>query len=283
MIGRIRSLLSQTGKHVRSDAVKPVAALRHTTMSRDRLAAARARRQQASAQAHEMENVSSLQEGIERINANVAQIAILHARIMSVMDPGQTNDVAQLDQLADDTRSLSNNLKERIKALERTPVGPNAQIRKNRIAFVRAKFLEAIQNYQRVELEYRVKSRQRVERQLKIGEYLNTSSEVAAVEEGGGQQIFAQALTSSSRYGESRMAFREVQERQRELKKMERTLTELAQLFVDMGTLIEQQEEAIETVETTAKHVEQDTEKATEHMWKAVLSGKGDGYALVPL
>ena len=80
-----------------------------------------------------------------------------------------------------------------------------------------------------------------------------TPEEVAAVTEGGGQQIFAQAvggilirfvislideprqLTSSSRYGESRTAYREVQERQQDLKKMEQTLGELAQLFIDVS------------------------------------------------
>lgn len=132
---------------------------------------------------------------------------------------------------------------------------------------MRSKFIEAIQNYQRVEQDYRVKSRQRVERQLKIGESLYpllvivsggftvnpdaTQEEVNAAVEGGGQQVFAQAvredhytkvmlingiqLTTSSRYGESRMAYREVQERQVEIKKMEQTLGELAQLFNDVG------------------------------------------------
>ncbi|KAG6903214.1 hypothetical protein C0995_002757 [Termitomyces sp. Mi166 len=234
-------------------------------MSRDRLAAAR---------------VSSIQEGVERINSNVHQIATLHARLLNDIDQSKAHDAVQLDQLAAETRTLNNSLKERIRALERAPLlGADAQMRKNRIAFVRSKFLEAIQNYQRVEQDYRVKSRQRVERQLRIGKYIlvassfhdlknltvkpdATQEEVAAAVEGGGQQIFAQALTTSSRYGESRMAYREVRERQVEIKKMEETLAELAQLFNDMSVLIEQQDEIIADVEKNAKAVEQDTEKA---------------------
>lgn len=79
-----------------------------------------------------------------------------------------------------------------------------------------------------------------------------TPEEVSAVAEGGGQQIFAQAvgksylhdliylidktlqLTSSPRYAESRNAYREVQERQEDLKKMEQTLVELTELFIDV-------------------------------------------------
>jgi len=150
----------------------------------------------------------------------------------------------------------------------------DAQMRRNRTALVRSKFFEAIQNYQKVEQEYRAKSRQRVERQLRIVKPDATPEEVAAVAEGGGQQIFAQALTSSPRYGESRTAYREVQERQQDLKKMEQTLGELAQLFIDMGTLVEQQEETIDNIESTAKDVEADAGKAVKHLGKAVIHAR---------
>jgi len=82
-----------------------------------------------------------------------------------------------------------------------------------------------------------------------------TSEEVAAAVDGGGQQIFAQAvskyfafvpsivvvltvvqMSASTRYGESRAAYREVEERQHDLQKVEQTLTELAQLFSDVSS-----------------------------------------------
>ena len=70
--------------------------------------------------------------------------------------------------------------------------------------------------------------------------------------QGGGDQIFAQAvsprvsitvmstsdflpqLTSSTRYGESRAAYREVQDRHEDIRRIEQTLEELAQLFNDV-------------------------------------------------
>ncbi|KAG6890465.1 hypothetical protein C0992_001512 [Termitomyces sp. T32_za158] len=102
-------------------------------MSRDRLAAARAQRQQpASASSHEM--VSSIQESIERINSNVHQIATLHARLLNVIDESQAQDAAQLDQVAAETRTLNNGLKERIRVLERlASSGPDARMRQNRV------------------------------------------------------------------------------------------------------------------------------------------------------
>lgn len=42
---------------------------------------------------------------------------------------------------------------------------------------------------------------------------------------------------NSNRYGESRAAYREVQERHEDIKRIERTLGELAQLFNDVSYL----------------------------------------------
>lgn len=42
---------------------------------------------------------------------------------------------------------------------------------------------------------------------------------------------------STTRYGESRAAYREVQERHEDIRKIEHTLVELAQMFNDVRTL----------------------------------------------
>ena len=74
--------------------------------------------------------------------------------------------------------------------------------------------------------------------------------------DGAGGQIFSQAvrsaasldlievtdqgslkLSASTRYGQSRAASREVQDRHEDIKKIERTLEELAQLFNDVRLL----------------------------------------------
>jgi syntaxin 1B/2/3 len=85
---------------------------------------------------------------------------------------------------------------------------------------------------------------------------------------------------NSNRYGESRAAYREVQERHEDIKRIERTIAELAQLFNDvrffmcslcgwlpnytlkcqMSILVEQQDETINTIEAQATEVEKDVE-----------------------
>ena len=99
-----------------------------------------------------------------------------------------------------------------------------------------------------------------MERQYKIVKPDASPEEVrAVVEDDNGGQIFSQAvgidhslislytesrenvslisslqLLSTNRYGESKAAYREVQERHKDIQKIERTLAELAQLFNDV-------------------------------------------------
>jgi len=220
--------------------------------------------------------ISSIQDELRRFDANVSRISDLHSRSLNNTDEALSEqNAAALDELVAETRALSNQLKNQIQDLEKesVPPGQDPRIRKNQTSLVRSKFVEALQNYQQVEQQYRSRYRQRVERQFKIVKPDATSEEVTAVvqsDQGAGGQVFAQALTSSTRYGESRAAYREVQERHEDIRKIERTLAELAQLFNDMDVLVNQQEDVINAIETSAAQVQKDTEAGLGQTEKAV-------------
>lgn len=220
--------------------------------------------------------ISSLQDDIRAFNDNVARIGDLHSRSLNNMDDASTQkNNADLDELVEETSALSSTLKRRIKALEaQGAAGRDGQVRKQQTAVVKAKFVDAIQAYQGVEQQYRVKYKQRMERQFKIVKPDATPEEIKAVvnDEGGGQ-IFQQALMDS-RYTTSRAAYREVQERHEDIKRIEKTLGELAQLFNDMSILVEQQDETINTIETQAYNVQKDTEAGLQYTDKAVESAR---------
>ncbi|PCH38127.1 t-SNARE [Wolfiporia cocos MD-104 SS10] len=221
--------------------------------------------------------ISSIQDDLRTFNDSVSRISDLHSRSLDNTDDAAAQRVAQqLDELISDTSALSNVLKRRIKALEKQPgSGRDGQIRKQQTGLVKQKFVEAIQNYQSVEQQYRTKYKQRLERQFKIVKPDATPEEVkAVVNDDQGGQIFSQALMNSNRYGEARSAYREVQERHEDIKRIERTLTELAQLFNDMSMLVEQQDEQINVIETTAAVVEKDTEAGLGYTEKAVESAR---------
>ncbi|CAA7271800.1 unnamed protein product [Cyclocybe aegerita] len=220
--------------------------------------------------------ISSIQDTIRTLNDNVARIGDLHSRSLNNMDDvAAQRNAAQLDELVEDTSALGATLKRRVKALEaQGGSGRDGQIRKQQTAFVKSKFVEAIQNYQNVEQQYRTKYKQRMERQYKIVKPDATPEEIRAVvndEQGG--QIFSQALMNS-RYTDSRAAYREVQERHEDIKRIEKTLAELAQLFNDMSVLVEQQDETINVIQTQAAGVAKDTEAGLQYTEKAVTSAR---------
>lgn len=223
------------------------------------------------------DEISSIQGDLKQFNDSVSRISELHSRSVNVADEAAAErNAAELEDLVADTSALSDTLKRRIKALERQRAsGRDAQVRKQQTGLVKAKFIEAIQNYQTVEQQHRQKYKQRLERQYKIVKPDATPEEIrAVVEDDNGGQVFSQALLNTNRYGESKAAYREVQERHKDIQKIERTLAELAQLFNDMSILVEQQDETLDVIEETAAHVEKDTEVGVGHTVQAVESAR---------
>ncbi|KAH9857074.1 t-SNARE [Lenzites betulinus] len=221
--------------------------------------------------------IASIQDDIRTFNDNVARISDMHSRSLNTTDDAASQRVnQQMEELVEDTSALSNVLRRRIKSLQKQGgSGRDGEIRKQQTGLVKQKFMEAIQNYQTVEQQYRQKYKQRLERQYKIVKPDATPDEVkAVVDDDQGGQIFSQALMNSNRYGEARSAYREVQERHADIKKIEKTLTELAQLFNDMSILVEQQDEQITAINDTVKEVEKDVETGLNYTQKAVDSAR---------
>jgi len=114
--------------------------------------------------------ISSIQDSLKAFNENVTQIGQLHSKSLNNTDDAAAQrNAAQLDELVEDTSALSSTLKRRIKALEKQGgSGRDGQIRKQQTALVKSKFVEAIQNYQTVEQQYRTRYKQRMKGSSKL-------------------------------------------------------------------------------------------------------------------
>ncbi|KAI3625205.1 hypothetical protein CBS9595_000566 [Malassezia furfur] len=231
--------------------------------------------------------ISGIQEAIRQIDQNINRISELHSRSLNnVGEASQLEAESQLTALAQETSSLTNAVKNRIKALEAeavkipasgpAPEGIDRNVRLTQIGAAKNRFKETILRYQEVEKAYRTKYRQRTERQLRIVKPDATQEEIQGALDGssGGQQIFAQALRNSNRQGEARGALREVQERHNDIQRIEQTITELAALFQEMSILVEQQDEQLNVIKDHAQHTEQEVQAARQQTDKAVISAK---------
>jgi syntaxin 1B/2/3 len=224
-------------------------------------------------------NVSSISESIREIQNNVSQIEELHARTLgTISEDSSTKN--HLDNLVLNTRSIANDIKTRIKSIEAMnarlpPTTSDLNVRKAQAAALRKKFMETIQNYQQVEFQNRQKHRQRMERQYRIVKPDATQEEIEQVlDNDGGNQVFAQSLMQSVRFGDARAALAEVQQRHDDIKKIEKTIEELANLFQEMNLIVDQQDVAIEHIENEAIQITNDMEAGVQHVGKALEHAK---------
>jgi t-SNARE complex subunit (syntaxin) len=78
--------------------------------------------------------VVAIQEGINQFNENVRQIATLRLHSLNALDGEAQNDMARVEELTSKTRTLSLQLKDRIKKLETSPSQMDVQVRNNRVS-----------------------------------------------------------------------------------------------------------------------------------------------------
>ncbi|KOS13588.1 sso1-syntaxin-related protein [Malassezia pachydermatis] len=231
--------------------------------------------------------ISVIQDTIRQIDLNVNRISELHSRSLNnVGEAAQMAAEQELSSVAQQTSSMTNQVKNSIKALEveansiktgtAPPEGIDRNVRLTQIGAAKNRFKETILRYQEVEKAYRTKYRQRTERQLRIVKPDATQAEIQSALDGeqGGQQIFAQALMSSNRQGEAQGALREVQERHSDIQRIERTITELAALFQEMSILVEQQDEQLNVIKDHAYHTEQEIQAGRQQTDKAVVAAR---------
>ncbi|KIM29072.1 hypothetical protein M408DRAFT_127739 [Serendipita vermifera MAFF 305830] len=220
--------------------------------------------------------VTAVQDLLKEYNDNVTHVSTLQQRSLNNIDDKQASQ--QLDQVAASNRKLSNELKQRIKALQaQGNDSRDGQTRRQQAGLLKEKFTAALQNYQQVEQRQRNATKNQMERQYRIVKPDASPDEVRAVVDDSGGQIFQQALLNSDQFGRSRAAYREVQERHNDILKITETMRELQQLMNDMAMMVEEQGETIQTVEQTTAVAEKDVEtgyKHTETAKKSAISAR---------
>ncbi|KAF9969884.1 Plasma membrane t-SNARE, secretory vesicle fusion [Actinomortierella ambigua] len=224
--------------------------------------------------------VTSIQEDITKLEQNITTIEELHeASVNNVSSEEQSARVTrQLEGITADTTQLSNRIKKRIKDIElanlRLANSSDIQIRRTQAAALKEKFLKTLRRYQSAESEARKKYQGRLERQYKIVKPDASPEEIREVMASDNQQIFAQSVLTTTRYGDASRALREVQTRHDDIKKIERTILELHQLFLDMETLVTEQQEVMDKIEENTQQAEQHLDVGVQEVQTAIVNAR---------
>ncbi|KAG6810235.1 hypothetical protein H0H92_012801 [Tricholoma furcatifolium] len=210
--------------------------------------------------------IKSIQDALDHFSAAVARIKDLNSRSLYVTDQAElASNTAQLQKLSLETSEISTDVARRVKDLDRRQATlggvSNGMARRQQVARIKSKFVDAIHEYQKVEQEHRIQARQHLERQFKIVNPNASPEEIKAVVDSDQDpsQFFSQSLLNSN-YTASKATYREVQARHEDLLRIEQTLTELARLVNEISLLVEEQDDVIFAIETQAHIAERNVE-----------------------
>ncbi|KAJ6785758.1 hypothetical protein PWT90_04848 [Aphanocladium album] len=217
----------------------------------------------------------AIDKGIEEVQVNLQEMTTLQNRARHETDSSANSSANnQIKALSDKTMVLYRDLTNRVRTLKSNPEA-NSSKNKAQVGRIDRSLKQAIQDFQRLESEFRKQNKEQVARQYLIVKPNATPDEVAAVvEDPNVEQVFNQALMSSSRQGQAQATLSAVKERQKALAKIESQMVELSQLFQDMDTLVVQQEAAVVQIEQKGEEVVENLDKGNEEMGVAVNTAR---------
>jgi syntaxin 1B/2/3 len=216
--------------------------------------------------------IGAIHNAIAQYSQTVEDMEKLHEHVLNNADDPEASH--QVEALTGEINELGKKIIQRIKYLrEHVGGGPDGEIRTKQTQSVQDSFKKNLELYHSANKTYRDRLKKKVERRLRIVKPDATPEEIqAAVNGEGNAQIFSQALLSSNRLGESRAAYKEVQQRNADIKEIGRTMEVVLTMIDDMSALIEQQDTVIHAVHDNYHKVAEDTEAAVGTTDKALFS-----------
>lgn len=133
-------------------------------------------------------------------------------------------------------------------------------------------FIDVMNEYQKLQSDYKEKQKKQLERQFLIVKPKATAEELQALQENAEEML--QSVFSLSPKQEARKQLQEMKARNEDIEKLESSLLELNQLFVDMSILVEQQGDLIDQIDFNVSQAVEYTEKAKIELQEAVTHQK---------
>ncbi|XP_053091578.1 syntaxin 3b isoform X3 [Pangasianodon hypophthalmus] len=223
--------------------------------------------------------IEEIRISIDKIDENVAEVKKLYSVILSAPTSDQkTQD--DLEALTNDIKKMANNARNKLKTIERDletgeeeRVSADMRIRKSQHAVLSRKFVDVMTKYNEAQVDFRDKSKGRIQRQLEITGKVTTDEELEEMLEGGNAAVFTAGIIDS---GISKQALSEIESRHKDIVRLESSIKELHDMFLDIAMLVESQGDIIDNIEAnvskTVDHVavaKIETKKAVRYQSKA--------------
>lgn len=219
--------------------------------------------------------VEEIRNHIAKISENVDEVKKKHSTILSAPNPEErTKD--ELESLNKEIKSIANKVRTKLKAIEQiidqdenaNRSSVNLRIRKSQHTVLSRKFGEVMIAYNETQIQFRERSKGRIQRQLEITGKATTDDELEEMLESGNPSIFTSDIISDSQI--TRQALNEIESRHKDIMKLESSIRELHDLFMDIAMLVETQGEMINNIEKNVENAADYIEHAKEETKKAI-------------
>uniref|UniRef100_A0AC11BZQ4 Syntaxin 3 n=1 Tax=Ovis aries TaxID=9940 RepID=A0AC11BZQ4_SHEEP len=209
---------------------------------------------------------------IDKISEHLEEVKRLHSVILSAPIPEpKTKD--DLEQLTTEIKKKANNVRNKLKSMERhieedeVRSSADLRIRKSQHSVLSRKFVEVMTKYNEAQVDFRERSKGRIQRQLEITGKKTTDEELEEMLESGNSALFTSGIIDSQI---SKQALSEIEGRHKDIVRLESSIKELHDMFIDIAMLVENQGEMLDNIELNVMHTVDHVEKAQEETKRAV-------------
>ncbi|XP_036373264.1 syntaxin-3 [Megalops cyprinoides] len=216
--------------------------------------------------------IEEIRISIDKIDENVVEVKKLYSVILSAPTPDQKIQ-DDLEAVTNEIKKLANNARNKLKSIERNletneeRVSADMRIRKSQHAVLARKFVEVMTKYNEAQVDFRERSKGRIQRQLEITGKVTTDEELEEMLEGGNAAVFTAGIVDS---GISKQALSEIEARHKDIVRLESSIKELHDMFVDIAMLVENQGGMIDRIESNMDQSVGFVERAVADTKKAV-------------
>uniref|UniRef100_A0A8D0ETN5 Syntaxin-3 n=2 Tax=Strix TaxID=36304 RepID=A0A8D0ETN5_STROC len=216
--------------------------------------------------------IEETRQNIDKIAENVEEAKKLYSIILSAPIPEQkTKD--DLEQLTAEIKKMANSVRNKLKSMERNIEQEEARssadlrIRKSQHSVLSRKFVDVMTKYNEAQVDFRERSKGRIQRQLEITGKNTTDEELEEMLESGNPSIFTSGIMDSQI---SKQALSEIEGRHKDIVRLESSIKELHDMFVDIAMLVENQGGLLDNVEQHVLHAAEHVEQARQQTKKAL-------------
>ncbi|POI26554.1 hypothetical protein CIB84_009697 [Bambusicola thoracicus] len=218
--------------------------------------------------------IEETRQNIDKISENVEEAKKLYSIILSAPIPEQkTKD--ELEQLTADIKKMANSVRNKLKSMERNIEQDEARssadlrIRKSQHSVLSRKFVDVMTKYNEAQVDFRERSKGRIQRQLEITGKNTTDEELEEMLESGNPAIFTSGIVDSQI---SKQALSEIEGRHKDIVRLESSIKELHDMFVDiamLGAMIDRIENNMDQSVGFVERAVADTKKAVKYQSEA--------------